>query len=165
MQFDREQLKKALKELAFDVQHFRCYAEMHRNGALDGHPTAGQAVRYTLLLHMRVLLDFFYGRTRDDGVGVGHFRRALPEFGAKFPKIKTPKATDAEQVRTNLHKRLAHLTATRWQKRPPDMEFYSKHFCDIESLILAFQDALPPQHRAVFVESINYWKRSHPPTL
>jgi hypothetical protein len=165
MQFDKKQLKKALKEFAFDVQHFRCYVQMHRNGTLDGHPTTGQAVRYALLLHMRVLLDFFYGPTREDGVGVGHFRRTLPEFGAKFPKIKTPKPRDAEEVRLNLHKRLAHLTAARWEKRPPNMEYYSKHFDGIETLIVLFQDALPAALRTAFVDSMRDWERSHPPSL
>src|ERR1035441_4179696 len=69
--------------------------------------------------------DLFYGPTREDGVGVGHFRRTLPEFGAKFPKIKAPKPRDVEEVRVNLHNRLAHLTASRWEKRSPDMAYYS----------------------------------------
>jgi hypothetical protein len=165
MQFDKEQLKEALKEFAFDVQHFRCYVKMHRNGTLDGHPTAEQAVRYALLLHMRVLLDFFYGPTSEDGVGVGHFRQTLPEFGAKFPKIKTPKPRDAAEVRVNLHKRLAHLTASRWEKRSPHMEYYSKHFDDMEALVVSFQDALPATLRTIFLDSMGDWERSRPPSL
>lgn len=152
MQLTENQLKKAVKDLAFDVQHFRCYVQMHRNATLDGHPTAGQAVRYALLLHMRVLLDFFYGPTREDGVGVGHFRRTFPEFGTRFPKIKTPKPRDAEEVRVNLHKRLAHFTASRWEKQTPDMNYYARHFDDMEALIVSFQDALPHNLRAVFVD-------------
>jgi hypothetical protein len=165
MQFDKDQLKKAVKELAFEVQHFRCYVQMHRNATLDGHPTDTQAVRYALLLHMRILLDFFFGPTREDGVGVGHFRRTLPEFGAKFPKIKTPKPRDAGEVRVNLHKRLAHLTASRWEKQTPDMEYYAKHFDDMDALIVSFQDALPHTLRTVFVDSLRVWERRHPPRL
>jgi hypothetical protein len=57
MEFTGDQLKKAVRDFAFDVWHFRCYVQMHRNATLNGHPTAGQAVRYALLLHRRVLLD------------------------------------------------------------------------------------------------------------
>jgi hypothetical protein len=43
------------------MQHFRCYVDMYRAGKLLRYPTISQAVVYSLLLHFRVLLAFFYG--------------------------------------------------------------------------------------------------------
>lgn len=166
MLLNENHLMQTCKTLAFEVQQFRCYVSMHRNGSLDGHPTAGQAVRYALLIHMRVLLDFFFGSTRDDGVGVRHFRRMLPEFAATFPKkIQTPSRTDVEDVRKNLHKRLAHITTFRFEVPTKPMDYYARHFDGLDALAVTFENALPHAFRTLFTDSIRTWKEGFPPKL
>jgi hypothetical protein len=164
--FDEDQLKKAVKYLAFDVHHFRCYARLHREGRLRAcAPTVGQAVLYSLLLHFRLLLDFFYGPPRFDDCWAGHFR-VFPGFAAAFPsEILEPTPEDARAVSVNLNKRLAHLTATRWEKKAPPMNYYDKYFDGIEKLIVAFQAALPDDVRRVFTTAVREWEGKHPGTI
>jgi hypothetical protein len=163
MTFSEEQLKQAVEHLAFDVQHFRCYVRLHREGQLRKcSPTVSQAVIYSLLLHLRLLLDFFYGPPRYDDCWVGHFR-SLPGFAAKFPsEILVPAPEDARALSVNLNKRLAHFTAIRWEVQAPAMDFYDRYFDGIENLIGAFQAALPVEIRQVFTEAIGQWERRHP---
>ena len=121
MEFTEADLNKAVTHFAFDVQHFRCYLDLHRNTKLRRtSPAAWQAVVYSLLLHLRLLLNFFYGRPREDDCCVRHFK-VLPGFSVAFPSNSlslTP--VEARQVSFNLNKRLAHLTATRWEACPFD---------------------------------------------
>jgi len=161
--FDKDQLKKAVEHLAFEVQHFRCYARLHRENRLGAStPTVAQAVRYSLLLHFRLLLDFFYGRAQSDDCSVDHFK-ALPGFAAAFGSKPEPK--DVATVREDLNKRLAHLTATRWEKKAPPMDYYEKHFDRIENLMVRFQAALPDDVRQVFINEVGEWERKHPGTI
>jgi hypothetical protein len=120
MEFTEADLKRAVPHLAFDMQHFRCYLKLHRNTKLQrACPAASQAVVYSLLLHLRLLLDFFYGPPKKDDCWAGHFG-VLPGFSAAFSsRAASPTRDQAREVSTNLHKRLAHLTATRWEKRAP----------------------------------------------
>ncbi len=72
---EKDQLKQAVRHLAFDVYHFRCYRRLHHEGRLSAcAPAVSQAVRYSLLLHVRVLLNFFTGPPRKDDCWVGHFK-------------------------------------------------------------------------------------------
>lgn len=144
MTFDEKELVEATKHLAFDMYHFRCYARIYNTRMEQPHR---QAVIYALLLHFRVLLDFFYGKPTKDDVSVRHFD-ALPNFAARFRPVVPP--SNAAQVSNNLNKRLAHLTATRWRQPAPDMKYYEGHFAAIETLIKAFVAALPKNARAVF---------------
>jgi hypothetical protein len=71
----------------------------------------------------------------------------LPGFDAAFPPaIHTP-PVGARNASVNLNKRLAHLTATRWREKQPSMDYYTQYFEGIETLIAAFQIALPDDVR------------------
>src|ERR1039458_6328359 len=60
--FSVDELKKAVEHLAFEMQHFRCYYKLYTNADLSRFSGAAhQAVLYALLLHLRLLIDFFYG--------------------------------------------------------------------------------------------------------
>lgn len=143
MSFDRTELVKAAYHLAFDIHHFRFYARLLKEGRITAFgPAVHQAFLYSLLLHFRVLLDFFYREPVHDDCWVGHFK-ALPEFAAAFPSAIHAPPVGAREVSVNLNKRLAHMTATRWRERPPDMSYYTNYFEGIEKLIVAFQAALP----------------------
>jgi hypothetical protein len=147
MSFDRSELIKAAYHLAFDIHHFRFYVRLFKDGRFFSFgPAVQQAVLYSLLLHFRVLLDFFYKKPVHDDCWVGHFR-ALADFDRAFPPTMHVPPTGATKVSVNLNKRLAHMTATRWRENPPAMDFYANYFDDIEKLIVAFQAALPDDVR------------------
>jgi hypothetical protein len=164
MTFNKAELIKAVTHLAFDVQHFRCYADLHKKAKLrQACPAASQAAVYALLLHLRLLLDFFYGQPRMDDCCVGHFG-VLPGFSAAFPQILSPTRDEARQVSINLHKRLAHLTATRWEKRAPPFDYYQKYFDGVNTLIDRFEAVLPDDVRTLFVKAMHGWEKRHPAT-
>lgn len=165
MYYSSEELKKALKEIAFDMQHFLCYVELHRTGKLLSHPTVRQAVIYSLLLHLRVLLGFFYGPARQDDVWVEHFSETFPTFAATFRRADSLTPDEAKDVSIQLHKRLAHLTATRWEKKPPTLNFYGKYFESVETLIERFRSALPDDVKRILNYEMTKWQRQHPPTI
>ncbi len=162
-EFTEEDLKKAVIHLAFDVQHFRCYVTLHKNTELrQACPAASQAVAYSLLLHLRLLLDFFYGPPKKDDCWVGHFG-VLPGFSAAFSsRAASPTRHEAREISINLHKRLAHLTATRWQKSAPSMNYYQQYFDDMDKLIDKFEAALPGDVRRLFVTNMHKWENRHP---
>lgn len=160
--FQRDELKSAAEHLAFDGYHFRCYVRLHRESKIQS-PTLHQAVVYSLLLHLRVLLDFFFASPVKDDVCVDHFRRTLSEFRKSFPiQILEPASTDVTDLSENLNKLLAHLTATRWEKPRPTMDAYEKHFDAMNRLIDRFRDALPDDVRAAFLKGWTHWERNHP---
>jgi hypothetical protein len=159
-------LEEALKHLAFDVHHFRSYACLYREGALAScSPLIAQGVRYSLLLHFRVLLNFFNAPPRrDDNRWVGNFRQfsRIEELFKSGVLTPNPKL---KEVAVHLNKRLAHFTATRWKEKAPDMAFYAKHFHEIEQRITAFQTGLPAEMRQFFSDALNDWERKHPAVL
>jgi hypothetical protein len=166
MTFDEGQLAKAVNHLAFDVYHFRCYTRLYREGRLTTcAPTAAQAVIYSLLLHLRLLLDFFYGPPKLDDCWVGHFS-VLPGFTASFGAPSgAPTRDDARTLSGNLHKRLAHLTATRWEKEAPPMNYYNTYLDGIDHLLTTFEAALPKNVRQVFANGLRDWERKHPAAI
>ena len=102
-------------------------------------------------------MNFFYGqKPHKDDCAVIHFR-ILPEFTLRFPDI--PETKEAEEVRGNLNKRLAHLTATRWRNEAPDFGPYQSCFPEIEQMIDAFQNALPANIQRVFTHDLEARKR------
>lgn len=156
-QFSKDELKKAVEDLAFEIYHFRCYIRLYPISA----PVISQAIRYSLLLHLRVLLNFFSGTPRNDDCCAVHFR-VFPGVDVAFNsgRLKPPK--DAQVVCENLNKRLAHFTATRWRKTAPAMKFYEKYFSDVETLVEVFQAALPDDVRQVLTKKLSEWAAAHP---
>lgn len=161
--FSRNELKDALGHLAFDVHHFRCYSLMFREGYVFSFPpTISQAVGYALLIHLRLLLNFFYDRPRQDDCAAEHFG-VLPGFAENYrPRVSSPSPEEARALSVSLNKRLAHFTATRWKENAPSMDYYQKYFAGIEMFIREFQSALPPEMAAVFAESLDEWNARHP---
>jgi hypothetical protein len=154
-------LEEALKHLAFDAHHFRAYSRLHREGSLSAcSPLIAQGIRYSLLLHFRVLTNFFSGPPQRDDRWVGDFTQFFSEelrrSGALTPN---PKLKD---VAKQLNKRLAHFTATRWEEQAPDMQYYANCFDEIERLIAAFQAGLPAEMQKCFADALERWERAHP---
>ena len=163
MVFEKDDLEQAAREIAFDMYHFRLYVQLQRDRKF-WKPTENQAIIYALLLHFRLLLDFFYKEPVQDDCCVGHFRH-FKEFEAAFPPEIHEAPNGAREVGVNLNKRLAHFTATRWRELQPDMAYYEPYFGGIEVLIAAFQEALPPDVREVFTKTMGHWEAMHPPTI
>jgi hypothetical protein len=155
------ELAIAVQHLAFDFFYFRLYSGLNRDfGFGISNPAASQAVTYALLLHFRVILDFFYtAQPKKDDCCVTHFLQLSPAFKANFPALARP--TWLKEVRDNLHKRLAHMTATRWRERQPDMDYYRKYFGDIDDLTETFLKALPADLRTAFDSEWNRFEREN----
>ena len=164
--FNADELKQAAAHLAFDAYHFHCYSRIRSENVLLGHPACPQAVMYALLIHVRVLVDFFFNKPKDDDCCLVHFREVFPSFAAAFPaQITTPTLAEVRELKRNLNKRLAHLTATRWREPQPVMADYEKHFAAIDKVVEAFRDALPTDVQDVFLERWSFWERNHPVKL
>lgn len=152
-----DELPQLLGALAFEACHFRSYLRMYRDGR------GSQATNYTLLLHLRVLIDFFYKLPLLDDCWVGHFRYFLPEFTVKFEAgVARSKCLESGEVRPvgrHLDKRLAHLTATRWREQQPAMHYYEEYLGNIDTLIEIFEDALPEDLRKIFRAKMASWAR------
>ena len=165
MVFAKDELKQAAGEIAFDMYHFLLYVKLHRDRKLwICSPITNQAITYSLLLHFRILLDFFHKEPTQDDCCVSHFRE-LKEFAAAFTPDMHVAPTGARDVSGNLNKRLAHFTATRWREPQKDMAYYERYFAGIETLIAAFQESLPDDIREVFTESVGKWEKMHPGTI
>jgi hypothetical protein len=162
MNFDVPELKLGVESLAFDVYHYRCYSRLQRERVLARCPTISQGMNYTLLIHLRVIVDFFFKPAQQDDLCVSHFTD-LPGFNVSFPLTLTqPKPERIHVLINNLNKLLAHLTATRWRETRPGMDFYEGYVDEIESLLWKFQAALPDDVKSVFIEKLDFWERQHP---
>jgi hypothetical protein len=143
------------------MYHFKHYIRIRANGNVSEGTSvsaaARQAIVYSLLLHQRVLLDFFYSPPRhDDDCWVGHFR-ALPEFEQRFPDTLFKVPSFKRELGRNLNKRLAHFTTVRWKERQPVLQEYERYFGEIEVLIEQFVDALPTPMKNKVLERFRQW--------
>ena len=154
LRMDIADQKKAVTDLAFEVYHFRCYSRLYRDSQLA--LVLRQAVIYSLLLHVRVLLGFFSGRPVQDDCWMGDF---VTDTAAR--KKLTPSSA-AKALVPELHKRLAHFTRTRWEKAAPKMYFYAAYFDEIEVLITEFQAALPTDVREAFTTKLDWFGKNEP---
>jgi hypothetical protein len=164
MQFKETDLRLAVKHLAFDMFHFRLYAEGYpKYQGKTEHNVCFQAMIYSLLLHFRVLLHFFYGTPGNDDCCVEHFR-VLRGFEVAFPPSIHARPLWEEEVRIHLNKRLAHFTATRWTENAPPMNCYAARFDEVLHLIQRFETALPGEVGRHFAAEMNFWdgQYSHP---
>jgi hypothetical protein len=163
--FSVDELKKAVEHLAFEMQHFRCYSKLYKNSDLSRFcGAAHQAVLYALLLHLRLLIDFFYGEARQDDCNVDHFN-VLNGFEAAFPASIHLHSARNKKMSADLNKLLAHMTATRWEKNRPPMNDYDSFIPTIDDLITKFEAALPEEVRQVYLRHYQRWESSHPATV
>ena len=163
--FKVDELKEAVKHLAFDMQHFRCYSKLYSDVHLERFSAAAsQAVMYALLLHLRLLIDFFYGEARQDDCHVDHFN-ILDGFEAAFPGSIHQRSAGIDNISADLNKFLAHMTAARWENNRPPMNEYEKFIPTIDHLIKRFEGALPEDLRQVYSEHYRMWERRHSATV
>ena len=162
--FSVDELKKAVEHLAFEMQHFRCYSKLYSNDDLCRFsPAAYQAVRYALLLHLRLLVDFFYGEPQQDDCHVDHFN-VLDGFETAFPANIHIHTSRNKKMSVDLNKLMAHMTATRWEKHRPSMNDYDAFIPTIDDLITKFEAALSEDVRLVYLRHYRHWESAHPST-
>jgi hypothetical protein len=142
-----DDLKESIEHLAFEFYHFQFYArliQLQKEGRSPIVDTGlSQAVGYEFLIHLRALLYFFYcHKGRSDDLLATDFH-ILPGF----PISANTPPDWVGNVRTQLNKRLAHITSPRWKEPRPDMDYYHQHVPEICRLISSFQDTLPPEFR------------------
>jgi hypothetical protein len=139
------ELRESIPHLAFEFYHFQLFARR------DFQPffldrSCSQAFGYAFLIHLRTLLEFFYTtKGRPDDLLAADFRTVFQ----RFPEVQGPTDWNVKEVKDELGKRLAHLTAHRWRRKiRPEMDFYDRCVPAVSSLITVFRDALPPEFQA-----------------
>lgn len=150
----QDQLDEMLrKHLSFEINRFRLAA------SLWGKPKYGTAadamIRESCLIHMRLLLDFFYPRadpkkaSKYEDVFVTDYLRENTRLSEEFQKLLTPPLW-LQQYRNKLDWQLAHLTMKRIEYETIRGWQPEKQFKHLESLISEFLAALPVKTRALF---------------
>jgi len=161
--FRRPVLRKALPHIAFDIYHYECYATLWSQPQLRARSSAAQqAMIYALLLHLRLLLVFFYRPSKFDDCNLDRFS-ILPGFMHRFGKLRHRR--QVEKTIENLNKRLAHITARRWRVRAPIMQYYTAIDPELRVLIARFESALPKNWREEYLVEKQRWANSHPPLV
>lgn len=157
MDFDR-----ATATIAYEMYHFRCLAQLYRDGKAEGG-FWGQVCAQSLLLHLRIMIEFFYGkRPNDQDVTIKQFLAAdgfsfspelqeVPErmlLTSKTPN--RPRSMTMREVKEALNQRLVHFGIGRWHGYHPGLDDYEPCFDDLEARIVAFRKALPEHLMIIF---------------
>jgi hypothetical protein len=160
--FSPDELVKAAEHIAFEVHHFRSFAVLKNNQELRALcPAATQAVGYALLLHLRVLIEFFFCEAEQDDCHVDHFR-SLPGFTTAFPASIHERTQHTDEVVKYLNKLLAHFTATRWEERRPAWGYYDEYAPLIADLATKFEAALQGDAKAAYDGGLRKWSHHSP---
>ena len=140
------------KHLSFEINRFRLAASFWGKRRHDRLVDA--MIRESCLIHLRLLLDFFYPRydpesSRYEDVFVSDY---LPERDQMPPELHRllEKPPWLEDYRNQLDWRVAHLTLKRIGfERQPAWEPLEQ-FAHMEKLISLFLTALPPEMARLF---------------
>ena len=117
--FSEGELMKAVRHQAFETWMFRCLTRIRRDGLPIPDGTARQALGYALLIHIRVLADFFYSRSSSfDDCHIHHFN-AIPNFETVLPPTRYAPTAEITKLGRALDKMLAHFTSARWEEERP----------------------------------------------
>ncbi|MFN7994297.1 MAG: hypothetical protein U0Q18_11870 [Bryobacteraceae bacterium] len=157
-------LKDAIEHLAFEVHQYRSFSRLVETRVVfTWEPLASQAVLTAILLHLRLLLDFFYATPRQDDVCWRHFT-AVPHFQQHFPaELLDGDRPEVETFRKKLHKRLVHFTATRWTDNQQQfMNSYMRMFPLLDKALLAFETSLPPDLEKAYEHALEIWQQKQP---
>jgi hypothetical protein len=162
--FQEKQLIQALRNLAFETWHFRCLSQVRREKQMPSWNTMRQAVGYALLVHIRVIISFFYGRaTLPRDCHAYHFSR-LEGFDAKFPAALCERTENIERLIEALNQFLAHFSSARWEMDRKPWTFYESFEPTIDGLITRFEAALPDHVYLEYVQKYKQWQKDNPAT-
>jgi hypothetical protein len=154
--------EEATVRIAYEMYHFRCLARIYRDGN-SGRGLWWQLVSQSLLLHLRILIEFFYWDCRDSrDVTIRHFvERDDFSFPSELysaplkirPVCDIPGRLDemsVTQVKEALDQRLVHFGKGRWNGYHPGHDDYERCFDELECRIVAFRTALPDHLKRAF---------------
>jgi len=149
--FELHEAENVVRELAFEFFHFRLFRSMIRIQLPQGQT---QAVIYAFLLHLRIILNFFYMRPTQDDIGIQHVEAVVPSFKHRMANPNPLSVHEAKTLKDALNKKLVHLTGSRWRTKRTDFDFYEHYLDQIEADIEAFENALPPDLRSTYDNSL-----------
>jgi hypothetical protein len=149
------QLMEMLREhLSFEISRFRLAVSMWERQSDDYLIDA--MVRESCLIHMRLLLEFFYPRGRPANskfkdIFVSDYLPVSKKLPRSLNKLLARPAW-LEDYRNQLDWRLAHMTMERLAFNKPHCRAWDpkKQFTHLEDLIVEFLKALPDEMRAEF---------------
>lgn len=157
MTMTRKDLCNALEHLAFEVHHFQCFSKLYKNRKLARMcPAATQAVHYALLIHMRLLLEFFFIKPKRDDVSVMHFADAIDPGVVSASQAQWEEA-ELKELRSQLNRKLAHFSKDRWIGQRTPMDFYMQYASRLDRQIEVFIDALPADMRERYERGLRRW--------
>ena len=87
----------------------------------------------------------------------------LSGFATIFPPTVHAPPIWEREVHMQLHKRLAHFTATRWTENQPPLVYYTARFPEVVELIRLFETALPGEIGQHFSAKMKFWEMQYPP--
>ncbi len=162
MSLSDHDFEEATSQIAYEMYHFRCLAQIYREGN-RGRGLWWQLVSQSLLLHLRILIEFFYWDTRNArDISIRHFieRDDFPcPLELHSPPLtitlvsstpNRPEEMSLRQVKEALDQRLIHFGKGRSTGYHPGHEDYALCFDDLERRIRAFRTALPKDLKSVF---------------
>jgi hypothetical protein len=141
---DPANLVEAMEKLAFEAHSLVLFSSLCRCGVIlrkrmvrkDDYPRSlfDCAFEYTFYVHLRSLLDFLHLPPVKDDVSCKHFGQAV------VPYRDT-------NLKTELNKRLAHITAHRFTKQPASLagdgvEYYVEHAEQVYKKVKEFVESL-----------------------
>jgi hypothetical protein len=141
------------KHLSFEINRFRIAASMWGKPKYD--EVAHAMIRESCLIHMRLLLDFFYPRIdptkkrKYEDVLVTDYLPDKTQLRKEFQDLLA-KPSWLQDYRDQLDWRLAHLTMKRMDFQKNRAWQPQKQFEHLERLISEFISALPEKTRALF---------------
>ncbi|MEO8099418.1 MAG: hypothetical protein ABI811_17070 [Acidobacteriota bacterium] len=159
-------LEKAAHYLGFEVYHLRYYVGLYKQdkdfkaiGRFLG-PAMQDSLSYSLLVHLRVLLTFFYpGQRKPGDCSVRHF---IPQF--RYAR-STYKKQEIEKIRRHLSKRLVHFNSVRWTEADKHIGLSNYSHCadHIDELLTVFEaglEELDPSIRKSYTARLQRFQRS-----
>ena len=137
------------EHVSFEIGRFRKAASLW--GKAKYGRVEDAMIRESCLIHMRLLLDFFYPRvdprkSKHEDVFVSDY---LPERG-RLPLELANNPPWLQEYRDQLDWRLAHLTMKRFEFEERPVWQPQEQFGHLERLIAAFLAALPADVKAEF---------------
>jgi hypothetical protein len=141
------------QHLSFEINRFRIGVSMWGEQKYGEVPDA--MIRESCLIHMRLLLDFFYPRTdptkksKYEDVFATDYLPDVTQLSEKLQKLLMEPIW-LQDYRNQLDWRLAHLTMKRFDFAINPVWQPEKQFKHMERLISEFLSALPEKTRALF---------------
>ena len=141
------------RHLSFEINRFRLAVSLWSKPKYDG--LADAMIRESCLIHMRLLLDFFYPRinpkrqTKYEDIFVTDFLPDKTQLRREFQTLLA-KPLWLQAYRDQLDWRLAHLTMKRLDFEKNPIWQPEKQFEHLEQLICEFISALPETTRSLY---------------